>query len=79
MSVIDYLTEYRVQRAKVLLRDHTKNASVIWQETGFSSPQYFSYVFKRKEGMSPREYQKAADRREKRETVDEGALLHTRP
>ena len=79
MSVIDYLTEYRVQRAKVLLRDHTKNASVIWQETGFSSPQYFSYVFKRKEGVSPREYQKAADRHETRETMDEGALLYTRP
>ena len=58
MSVVDYLTEYRIRQAKRLLNDRRVPASDIWKETGFSSAQYFSFVFKKKEGISPREYQK---------------------
>ena len=56
-SVIDYLTEYRIEKAKVLLQQRSRPASQIWQETGFSSAQYFSYVFRKKEGKTPKEYQ----------------------
>ena len=59
MSVVDYLTEYRIRQAKHLLREHLVPSSDIWKETGFSSSQYFSYVFKKREGVSPREFQKA--------------------
>ena len=55
-SVIDYLTEYRIQRAKLLLQDPQMSFAQVWSETGFSSSQYFGYVFKKKEGISPREY-----------------------
>ena len=58
MSVVDYLTEYRIRQAKRLLNDRRVPASDVWKETGFSSAQYFSFVFKKKEGISPREYQK---------------------
>ncbi len=58
MSVVDYLTEYRITQAKHLLREHIRSASEVWKETGFSSAQYFSYVFKKKEGISPRDYQR---------------------
>ena len=61
MSVVDYLTEYRIQQAKYLLRENVRPASDIWKETGFSSAQYFSYVFKKKEGISPREYQRQTE------------------
>ena len=56
-SVIDYLTEYRIERAKELLQQRSRPASQIWQETGFSAAQYFSYVFRKKEGKTPKEYQ----------------------
>ena len=59
MSVVDYLTEFRIRQAKHLLRERILQASDVWKETGFSSAQYFSYVFKKKEGISPREFQKA--------------------
>lgn len=61
MSVVDCLTEYRIEQAKYLLREKTRPASDIWKETGFSSAQYFSYVFKKKEGISPRDYQRQAE------------------
>ena len=60
LSVIDYLTEYRIQQAKRLLQGRLKPASDVWKETGFSSAQYFGYVFKKREGVSPKEYQKQA-------------------
>ena len=60
MSIVDYLTDYRIRQAKHLLRDHLVPNADIWKETGFSSAQYFSFVFKKKEGISPKEYQKRA-------------------
>ena len=58
MSVVDYLTEYRIGQAKRMLQERICPSSEVWKATGFSSAQYFSYVFKKKEGISPREYQK---------------------
>ena len=60
MSVIDYLTDYRLQRAKLLLKDPDVSFAQVWAETGFSSAQYFGYVFKKKEGVSPREYARSS-------------------
>ena len=56
MSVIDYLTDYRIRRAKLLLNAPAVRYSDVWKETGFSSARYFGYVFRKKEGMSPKEY-----------------------
>lgn len=54
-KVVDYLTEYRLECAKLLMRS-SDNVNLVWKKTGFASAQYFSYVFKKKEGMLPREY-----------------------
>lgn len=55
-KVVDYLTDYRLECAKLLMRQGERNLTEIWQRTGFTSAQYFSYVFKHKEGILPREY-----------------------
>lgn len=58
VKVVDYLMEYRLEAAKLLIRNTDENLTEIWNKTGFASAQYFSYVFKRKEGMLPKEYLK---------------------
>lgn len=58
MTIVDFLTEYRLERAKVLMRDTEESITEIWKKAGFTSAQYFSYVFKKKEGILPKEYRK---------------------
>lgn len=55
-KIVDYLTEYRLSRAKSLMKNGERRIDEIWQKTGFTSSQYFSYVFKRNEGMTPSDY-----------------------
>ena len=50
--------EFRLESAKLLMKNTDENLTEIWSKTGFTSAQYFSYVFKRKEGMLPKEYLK---------------------
>ena len=54
-TVVDYLTEYRINRAKELIKNGERITSV-YEKAGFTSSQYFSYVFKKYEGISPSEY-----------------------
>ena len=58
IKVVDYLMEYRLESAKLLMKNTDENLTEIWSKTGFASAQYFSYVFKRKEGMLPKEFLK---------------------
>ncbi|MEI3412064.1 MAG: helix-turn-helix transcriptional regulator [Blautia sp.] len=56
IKVVDYLMEFRLESAKLLMKNTDENLTEIWSKTGFTSAQYFSYVFKkRKEGMLPKE------------------------
>lgn len=55
-SVIDYLTEARVDRAKKRMESAETYPTDLWKRCGFSSSQYFNQVFRKKEGISPREY-----------------------
>lgn len=57
-KIVDYLTEYRLECAKHLMKNGEESLSDIWKKTGFTSAQYFSYVFKKKEGILPRDYMK---------------------
>jgi AraC-like DNA-binding protein len=52
----EYLTEIRIEKAKELLRTTQKNVTEIAYETGFSSQSYFSTVFKKKTGLTPKQY-----------------------
>ncbi|MEI3412068.1 MAG: helix-turn-helix domain-containing protein [Blautia sp.] len=48
IKVVDYLMEFRLESAKLLMKNTDENLTEIWSKTGFTSAQYFSYVFKRK-------------------------------
>jgi AraC-like DNA-binding protein len=52
--VIDFLINYRLERAHELLMNSQKTISEIAFETGYSSPAYFGKAFKKKYGYSPR-------------------------
>ena len=57
-TFVEYLTEQRLKEAKRLLANTDWKLSVIATEIGYNDPNYFSYIFKRKEGLSPKEYRK---------------------
>lgn len=55
-SYIGYLTELRLKLAMDLLKNTDKKTYVIAGEVGYPEQNYFSYVFKRKFGMSPTKF-----------------------
>ena len=55
-SFIAYLTALRIEKAKELLTATNMKLSDIALEIGFSEPNYFSHVFRKAVGMTPKEY-----------------------
>ena len=55
-TFIEYVTGKRMEKAKMLLRNSDKGSSEIAIEVGYKDPHYFSFVFKKTQGCSPREY-----------------------
>ena len=54
---VEYITEARVAAAKEMLEKGDKKIYEIAEQLGFESSFYFSKVFKKSTGLSPREYQ----------------------
>jgi AraC family transcriptional activator of pyochelin receptor len=52
-SVIDFLINYRLEKAHDLLLNTQKNISEVAFETGYTSPAYFGKAFKKKYGFNP--------------------------
>ncbi|MRX72819.1 response regulator [Bacillus lacus] len=57
-TFIDYLTAVRMQHAKKYLEETTLSLKEITYLTGYRDQNYFSRVFKRNTGVSPKEYRK---------------------
>ena len=57
-SYVSYLTDLRLKKALELLKDTTDKTYVIAEKVGYSEPNYFSYVFKKKFGVAPSKYYK---------------------
>lgn len=55
-TFIKYLTDFRMNKAKELLRCTGKRSSEISLEVGYKDPHYFSYLFKKTQGMTPTQY-----------------------
>lgn len=55
-SFITYLTEYRMEQAQRLILETSEKSYEIAEHVGYVDANYFSYVFKRKFGMSPSKY-----------------------
>lgn len=56
MTFTEYITQKRMEQAKQLLRQTEKQTGEIALEVGFRDPHYFSFVFKKTQGCTPREY-----------------------
>ncbi len=56
VSFTEYLTQYRIEKAKLMLSDHS--SSEVAELCGFSSQSNFSRVFRESVGISPSEYKK---------------------
>lgn len=56
VTFIDYLSLYRVEKAKELLKDPRWSIKEISVRVGYSDPNYFTRVFRRLEGLTPSEY-----------------------
>ena len=61
-TFIEYLTNVRMENAKRLMRETDMKGYDIAYECGFSDPHYFSYIFKKNTGLSPREYKLSVER-----------------
>lgn len=57
-SLITYLTEVRLEKAIQLLHTTQDKNYMIAEKIGYTDANYFSYVFKRKYGISPTRYRK---------------------
>lgn len=55
-SFVGYLTDYRMDRAARLLIETNEKSYNVAKSVGYTDPNYFSYVFKRRFGVSPSKY-----------------------
>ncbi|MBU5348318.1 AraC family transcriptional regulator [Paenibacillus lautus] len=57
-SYVQYLHKVRLEKAKMLLRNGFAPVSEIARDIGYEDPLYFSKLFTREVGLSPRDYRK---------------------
>jgi transcriptional regulator GlxA family with amidase domain len=60
MSPVELLLRERIRHAKHLLKNQSLLITEIAFASGFDDANYFTRVFKKMEGLSPRQYQKMA-------------------
>jgi two-component system response regulator YesN len=65
ITIIDYLTSVRIERAKQLLIATDQNCTEICFEVGYNNQSYFTRTFKGLVGMTPRQFKDRNQRREK--------------
>ncbi|AQS11426.1 putative response regulatory protein [Clostridium saccharobutylicum] len=58
MSLLDYMTKVKMERAKKMLRESEDRSYEIADKLGYRDPEYFSRLFKKYSGMSPTAYRK---------------------
>ncbi|MEM5781076.1 MAG: AraC family transcriptional regulator, partial [Lawsonibacter sp.] len=56
MGFTAYVTEVRMERAARLLQDTDEKTYLIAEQTGYPDPNYFSYVFRRRFGVTPSKF-----------------------
>lgn len=63
-TLFHYLLHYRIQQSLPLLTDTSLSVTEISEQTGFSSPAYYSRIFHKYMGVSPAAYRKKTNSRE---------------
>ena len=56
VTFVEYLTGRRMERARELLRNTDKRSGEVAAEVGYKDPHYFSFLFKKTQGCTPRDY-----------------------
>ena len=60
VNFLDYMTELRMEAAKNLLADPLRSTAEVAGMVGYESANYFTRAFKKKVGMTPTDYRRAA-------------------
>jgi YesN/AraC family two-component response regulator len=55
-SATEFINHLRMKRAKVLLRANDKNVSEVAYAVGYNDPKYFSRLFTKSFGLSPKDF-----------------------
>jgi AraC-like DNA-binding protein len=56
VSPLEYILRERIQQAKRIMTDDTISIAEACYRSGFNNPNYFIKLFKRMEGLTPKEY-----------------------
>ena len=60
-TFIKFLTDYRLEKAKELLKCSNMRSSEVALSVGYKDPHYFSFLFKKTLGMTPTQYRNGGD------------------
>jgi two-component system response regulator YesN len=55
-TFVEYMTGKRMEHAKNMLLTTGEKSQVIAEQVGYKDPHYFSYIFKKTYGLSPKEF-----------------------
>lgn len=55
-KIFDYLTEFRMEKAKALLRDRDSRIYQVAQQVGYGNKSHFCLIFKKYTGLAPSAY-----------------------
>ncbi len=59
IGITDYITNFRIMRARHLLQHSFHRVHEISRNVGFENPAYFARVFRKQTGVSPQEYRES--------------------
>ncbi len=58
ITIHEYINDERLEKAKMLLRDTNYSITDVSSKSGFNNLTYFNRIFKKKFGLTPREFRK---------------------
>ncbi len=61
MTIHEYINKKRIEKAEMLLDNTKLSITEISERSGFNNLTYFNRIFKRKIGLTPREFRKRAE------------------
>ncbi len=64
-TFVEYVTEKRMEEARRLLRTTELKTAQVAAQVGYKDPHYFSFVFRKTQNLSPREFRRGWERGEK--------------